>query len=89
MPKWLWIFWLPQVLQALTLPKDDTLLSMCKVICHYMCVSYPQVTYYPLKAITESHRDNQSPNRIYNQMCQKMYDNMNKKIVNSMAQVVH
>jgi len=25
MPKWLWIFWLPQILQFLTLPKEDTL----------------------------------------------------------------
>lgn len=61
---------------------------MCKVICHYMCVSYPQVTWYPLKAITEFHRDAQSPNRIYNAMCGKIIENMNKKLMNSMAQVM-
>ena len=68
MPKWLWIFWIPQVLQFLALPrsdKNDVLLSMCKVICHYLCVSYPQVTWYPLKAILEFHKDMQSPNRIF------------------------
>ena len=53
-----------------------------------MCVSYPQVTYYPLKAITEFHKDSQSPNRTYNTMCNKMYENMNKKLVNSMMQVI-
>ena len=66
MPKWLWIFWLPQILQFLSLPKDDTLQILCKFICHYMCVLYPQVTWYPLKATMEFHRDSQSqPPRAY------------------------
>ena len=88
MPKWLWIFWLPQVLQFMTLPKDDVLLYTCKMICHYMCASYPQVIWYPLKAICEYHRDLQSPNKIYDTMVRKIVENKNKKLANGMMQVM-
>lgn len=71
----------------MTLPKEDTLHNMCKFICHYVCVSYPQVTWYPLKAIAEYHRE-QSPNRIYEPMLRKSMDNMSKKLVSSLIQVM-
>ena len=83
MPKWIWIFWLPQCLSFLTLPKEDYLQAMCKVVFYYMCVSYPQVTWYPLKAVTEYHRDMNQPHRTYDGLCNNLIRNMNKKLVNN------
>ena len=52
MPIWLWIFWIPQIIQFLTLPRDDLLHAISSYICLKLCKLYPQVVWYPLKAKT-------------------------------------
>ena len=88
MPKWLWIFWLPQVMQYLMLPKENLLQVMCMSICHYLCSLYPQVTWYPLRAIATYYSDQQNPNRIYQTMYNKINDSVNKKLLQNMTNVM-
>ena len=59
MPIWIWIFWIPQIIQYLALPKDDLLHQISSYICLKLCKLYPQVVWYHLKAKIASQQPSQ------------------------------
>lgn len=50
LPGWLWLFWIPQLLQMVKQPKESLQNEAALKIYTKVSKLYPQATYYPLRA---------------------------------------
>jgi hypothetical protein len=52
LPTWIWLFWIPQIFDLLKSPSHS---YFARNLIHKLCISYPQIIYYPLTSLMTNY----------------------------------